>query len=104
MLCQLHHHDGGEAGGFCAQTACTEMDGGVACGHGLTHLIYGEIALRTNEYGGIEGIGRMVQFLRPVGSKRLLAERVEEVSTGNLLVTVSDILTSRSRLADERVK
>ena len=77
LLRQLHHHDGSQTCGLCAQTTAPEIDGDEACSDSHTHLLDGEVALGTYQHQGIVAL--------------LAAQFVEEVRTGNLIVAMGDV-------------
>ena len=85
----MHHCDGHQASGLGTETTVAQMYRLVSSRDCLLHLVDGEITLRTYHDGdgvGNDGVDR--------GS-------VEEADTGNLLITVGDILTALDRLGDE---
>ena len=59
-LGQLSHGDGHQAGGFSAQSTTAKRDGLITLADGFPHLLNREVAFRTDEYGHILLLWRLL--------------------------------------------
>lgn len=57
---QLSHGDSHQSGSFCAQSAASQGDGLITLADGFPHLLNREVAFRTDEYGHILLLWRLL--------------------------------------------